>query len=297
MSDSLSSSTSAPGNATTPDQVHDDVLRAVYGLFDPLTGGPDGTGWPFGRSVQSHEVHAALARIPGVDMAQEVSVALFPADADTGRRESSGAAARPATHRPRVLLRAPGAGAPMRAGIAGLASPHELVRPSRASTRNTRSPRSFVGALDDVLAPVLSALDNLPAYLDVSTTPDDLLPWLACWLGMSLDPGQATDRQREVLRLASQLHGLQGTRRGIELAVEAVFGVEATVQETGAADWSLEEGAPLPGEPFQAFVLQVSAPGGSGVGREATRRAGLLHEARARRAPGRDTPGTRRLSA
>ena len=61
---------------------------ALYGLLDPLTGGPDGTGWPFGRSVQSHEVHAALARIPGVDMAQEVTVTLFPADADTGRRRA-----------------------------------------------------------------------------------------------------------------------------------------------------------------------------------------------------------------
>jgi len=69
-------------------EIHDDVLRALYGLLDPLTGGPDGTGWPFGRSVQSHEVHAALSRIPGVDMAQEVSVTLFPADADSGRRES-----------------------------------------------------------------------------------------------------------------------------------------------------------------------------------------------------------------
>ena len=68
------------------EEVHDEVLRALYGLLDPLTGGPDGGGWPFGRSVQSHEVHAALARIPGVDMAQEVSVTLFPADADTGRR-------------------------------------------------------------------------------------------------------------------------------------------------------------------------------------------------------------------
>jgi len=68
------------------EEVHDDVLRAMYALLDPLTGGPDGTGWPFGRPVQSHEVHAALARIPGVDMSQEVRVTLFPADADTGRR-------------------------------------------------------------------------------------------------------------------------------------------------------------------------------------------------------------------
>ncbi len=70
------------------DTVHDDVLRALYGLLDPLTGGPDGDGWPFGRPVQAHEVHAALARIPGVDMAQEVTVTLFPADVDTGRRST-----------------------------------------------------------------------------------------------------------------------------------------------------------------------------------------------------------------
>ena len=55
------------------------MLRALYRLFHPLLGGPDGTGWPFGRAVQSHEVHAALAAIPGVDMAREVTVQLVPA--------------------------------------------------------------------------------------------------------------------------------------------------------------------------------------------------------------------------
>lgn len=69
-----------------PGEVRTEVLRALYTLYHPLVGGPDGTGWPFGRSVQSHEVHAALARIPGVDMAREVSVAIFPAEAYTGRR-------------------------------------------------------------------------------------------------------------------------------------------------------------------------------------------------------------------
>jgi predicted phage baseplate assembly protein len=68
------------------EEVHAEVLRTLYGFLDPLTGGPDGTGWPFGRSVQAHEVHAALARIHGVDMAQEVSVTLFPADAASGQR-------------------------------------------------------------------------------------------------------------------------------------------------------------------------------------------------------------------
>jgi len=71
------------------EDVRHEVLRAVYRLFDPLEGGPEGTGWPFGRSVQAHEVNAALARIPGVDMAEEVSVQLFPADPATGRRGSA----------------------------------------------------------------------------------------------------------------------------------------------------------------------------------------------------------------
>lgn len=66
-------------------EVRLDVLRALYGWFDPLSGGPDGTGWPFGRSVQVHEVNAALARIPGVDMSRDVEVALYPADASHRR--------------------------------------------------------------------------------------------------------------------------------------------------------------------------------------------------------------------
>ena len=71
------------------EDVRKEVLSAVYRLFDPLHGGPEGTGWPLGRSVQAHEVNAALARIPGVDMAEEISVQLFPADPATGRRGSA----------------------------------------------------------------------------------------------------------------------------------------------------------------------------------------------------------------
>lgn len=72
-----------------PGEVQTEVKRALYRLYHPLVGGPDGTGWPFGRSANAHEVHAALARIPGVDMAREVSVALFPAEPYTGRRGSA----------------------------------------------------------------------------------------------------------------------------------------------------------------------------------------------------------------
>lgn len=67
------------------DQLIADVQRALNRVLHPLVGGPDGTGWPIGRPVQRHELTAALAWTPGVDMSKEVSLQLYPADADGNR--------------------------------------------------------------------------------------------------------------------------------------------------------------------------------------------------------------------
>ncbi|WP_273652795.1 putative baseplate assembly protein [Cellulomonas fimi] len=58
--------------------------RALYRYFDPLTGGPDGDGWPFGRPVQAGEVYAVLQRLSGTELVEDVK--LFAADPITGRR-------------------------------------------------------------------------------------------------------------------------------------------------------------------------------------------------------------------
>ncbi len=63
-----------------------EVLRTLYRLFDPLLGGTDGNGWAFGRAVQAHEINAALSQVRGVDLAEDVSIRLFPADPATGKR-------------------------------------------------------------------------------------------------------------------------------------------------------------------------------------------------------------------
>jgi predicted phage baseplate assembly protein len=60
------------------------AVRALYYYLSPLTGGPERTGWPFGRAVQAFEVSAVLAGVPGVGTVEEVL--LFPADLTTGRR-------------------------------------------------------------------------------------------------------------------------------------------------------------------------------------------------------------------
>lgn len=68
------------------EQVRTDVVRVLNGLLHPLKGGSDGTGWPIGRAVQVHEVTAALAHIHGVNMAEKVTVQMFPVDPSTGER-------------------------------------------------------------------------------------------------------------------------------------------------------------------------------------------------------------------
>jgi predicted phage baseplate assembly protein len=57
---------------------------ALNRYFDPLTGGIDGRGWPFGRPVQAGEVYAVLQQLSGTELVEEVL--LFAADPITGKR-------------------------------------------------------------------------------------------------------------------------------------------------------------------------------------------------------------------
>jgi hypothetical protein len=43
------------------------IRDALNAFLDPLAGGPDGGGWPFGRDVFRSEVLQAIAGVPGVD--------------------------------------------------------------------------------------------------------------------------------------------------------------------------------------------------------------------------------------
>ena len=50
-----------------PSRVRRDALTALATFLNPLSGGPDGTGWPFGRDVYRSEILQVLDGIPGVD--------------------------------------------------------------------------------------------------------------------------------------------------------------------------------------------------------------------------------------
>ncbi|MFC4854565.1 putative baseplate assembly protein [Actinophytocola glycyrrhizae] len=67
-----------------PEEIRTRALSALYGYLNPLTGGPDGTGWPFGRRVTHGEVFALLQSVRGVDVAEDVR--LYGANPVTGER-------------------------------------------------------------------------------------------------------------------------------------------------------------------------------------------------------------------
>ncbi len=49
-----------------PETVRTGAISALEKFFDPMEGGADGFGWPFGRSVYVSEIYRILARLPGV---------------------------------------------------------------------------------------------------------------------------------------------------------------------------------------------------------------------------------------
>lgn len=65
-------------------RVRADALEALYRYLNPISGGRDGTGWPFGRPVQAGDVHALLQRVRGVDLVEDIR--LFGANPVTGER-------------------------------------------------------------------------------------------------------------------------------------------------------------------------------------------------------------------
>jgi predicted phage baseplate assembly protein len=73
-----------PRPRVKPARLQEDALRALNSYFNPISGGPDGTGWPFGRPVQVGEVYSVLQRVRGTELVEDAR--LFGADPITGQR-------------------------------------------------------------------------------------------------------------------------------------------------------------------------------------------------------------------
>jgi predicted phage baseplate assembly protein len=67
------------------DPAADRVRAALDGYLHPLTGGPDGQGWAFGRRPHGSDLTALLAAVPGVDHVGSLAVTYKPETSDDER--------------------------------------------------------------------------------------------------------------------------------------------------------------------------------------------------------------------
>jgi phage tail-like protein len=117
----------------------------------------------------------------------------------------------------------------------------------------------FVGALEELLDPIVAVLDALPAHFDPNHAPRDVLELLAAWLGVDLDESQELRHQREMVRRSAELGRRRGTVKGLELALALHFpGVPLRVEDNGGVHWA---GKPMPAEPApQSFIVYCDRP-------------------------------------
>jgi predicted phage baseplate assembly protein len=68
--------------------IRNNVARRLSEYFDPLTGGADGRGWPFGRDLYLAEAQAVVQSVPGVLYAEDVT--LYQVDLQTRQSRAAG---------------------------------------------------------------------------------------------------------------------------------------------------------------------------------------------------------------
>lgn len=115
----------------------------------------------------------------------------------------------------------------------------------------------MTAALDLVLAPIFSALDNFEAYLDPRLAPLDFLDWLGTWVGLVADETWPVERRRDFVSQASALYRIRGTPKGLAKHVQIFTGGEVEIHERGGTAHSTESNAALPGSAGFDMIVRV----------------------------------------
>jgi len=146
-----------------------------------------------------------------------------------------------------------------RGPVEDLASPHPLGERLPAIYQGDLFAQGLTAALDQVLAPIFSTLDNLDSYLDPRLAPADFLAWLGAWVGMVLDESLPPERQRVLVGEAAALYRVRGTARGLARHLEIVTGARVEIEESGGTAWYTTSSNPPPGRPGYELVVRVYA--------------------------------------
>ena len=148
----------------------------------------------------------------------------------------------------------------MRGLVSDLPSPRPLFGSLPGIYQEDELASALTRAFDDSLAPILSTIDNIAAYLDPALTPDDFLDWLAGWVGILPDETWPIERRRALIAVASQLYRKRGTAAGLTMQIRLVTAGDVEVTDSGGASWSKTPGSAAPGDGSYSVTVRVKPP-------------------------------------
>jgi phage tail-like protein len=109
----------------------------------------------------------------------------------------------------------------------------------------------YLRIFETIWEPLEWRQNHVQLYFDPLTCPAPLLPWLASWFDLTLDPTWPEARCRNLVAAAAVLYRARGTRDGLQRMIEVVTGLRPEVRED-------------PGRPF-VFTVSLTIPAGSEV--------------------------------
>jgi phage tail-like protein len=92
----------------------------------------------------------------------------------------------------------------------------------------------FLSLFDADLEDIDTVTRRFSALLNAEHVPEDVLKWIAGFMGLVLDPQWDVACKRRVLKAAPDLFRRRGTRAGLGEAVHVVFGETPAIREFGA---------------------------------------------------------------
>ncbi|MFC4639750.1 phage tail protein [Deinococcus hohokamensis] len=98
----------------------------------------------------------------------------------------------------------------------------------------------YLKIFEVIWEPLQVRQDHLEAHFDARLAPPQMLPWMAQWLGVPLDPHWPEARQRAWMREAVSLYRWRGTRYGLTRALETVYGLSPVLEEDPSQPHTLE---------------------------------------------------------
>jgi phage tail-like protein len=118
----------------------------------------------------------------------------------------------------------------------------------------------YIGALENVLDPIVALIDGLPAHFNPGLAPLDVLDLITAWLGIEYDESLPVAQMRKLVQNAAELGRRRGTLAGLEMALSLNFpDLPLRIEDQGGVTWSTDPAAVTDAKP-PSFVVYCDKP-------------------------------------